>query len=830
MYNILEALHERSLVALADKLPWRLPVGDGIVMTNQGGFLASYEYSGPDPQSVAEDDIEHLSESVNDALMRLDNGWSVFVNLYRVPASPYPTGGAFPARVARLLDEERRAYHDREGGHFESRSVLSLCYHPAKAAKAAMERWFFAGSGIDEASAGAEQAIRTFEAGIADFERTFGRSLRLRRLGLRTALDELGRPLVYDDHLSFLYYCMRGIRQPMLAPPTGMSVANLFSAHEMVADWKPTIDQDAIVVLGVTAPPRETYLRILHDLHSLPMEFRASLRVIMMGKGPAEKEIERKRAEWGHSVFGFFESFSRQAGNTARPNRFAIDMEVDADNALKRSVGGELRFGQATFNVVIFGKDRARAVAHAEQAVVLLRDLGFVANVERVLASRAYFGSLPGEVYANVNRLCLSTQNVAHTMPLTSVWPGVDTHPSPYYPPGSPALILATTTGASPIRLPLHWNTPGNTLIVGSQGGGKTTLLKRILWSHLRYPGAQAFVLDRDRGMFALANALALDGVASYYDLGNPESIGLCPFAHIDESPAERAYALSFVEQLMHHQGYEPNVEARRLIQHGIDQLARQEHRNLDALAALVPLKELWSVVAFYTASELGRMLNARNESLDDRAVQIFETEALANLDDTIRLPILRQIVHIADRRARMRRPGLFLFDEASVYLRDGFMATAILEVLRRWRKMNVAGVLATQGPNDILNAGDLGMALIQECKTKIFTGDTSATNDDIAPLLHRLGLLPGEERMLAGLEEERGYYYTSPLGRAPFTLGLGPVELAVIACDEGERRQRVEELIAEHPVDWLEIHLREQGVPEWADYFTSLTLRSGAA
>ena len=68
-----------------------------------------------------------------------------------------------------------------------------------------------------------------------------------------------------------------------------------------------------------------------------------------------------------------------------------------------------------------------------------LQHHGFGARVEEVNALEAYLGSLPGHGHQNVRKPLLHTLNLADLMPLTSMWPGLEQHPCPYYPAGSPS-------------------------------------------------------------------------------------------------------------------------------------------------------------------------------------------------------------------------------------------------------------------------------------------------------------------------------------------------------------------------------------------------------
>jgi type IV secretion system protein VirB4 len=76
-----------------------------------------------------------------------------------------------------------------------------------------------------------------------------------------------------------------------------------------------------------------------------------------------------------------------------------------------------------------------------------------------------------------VRRPLEHTDNLSNLLPLSSVWAGSPVHPNPMYPPGSPPLIHARTTGATPFRISLCSGDVMHTLIFGPTGSGKSTLL-----------------------------------------------------------------------------------------------------------------------------------------------------------------------------------------------------------------------------------------------------------------------------------------------------------------------------------------------------------------
>lgn len=144
-------------------------------------------------------------------------------------------------------------------------------------------------------------------------------------------------------------------------------------------------------------------------------------------------------------------------------------MAEDAGGAASENAHGAVRFCYVTQTAVVTDADPEAAARSANDLLKTLADRGFTGRIETVNALEAYLGSLPGHGYPNLRRPLLSTRNVADLLPLTSVWPGLASNPSPYFAPGSPPLLWAKTGGATPFRLNIHDSDVGHTCPVRSR-------------------------------------------------------------------------------------------------------------------------------------------------------------------------------------------------------------------------------------------------------------------------------------------------------------------------------------------------------------------------
>jgi type IV secretion system protein VirB4 len=836
MIKVLDAFHGQELGSVADTIPYMLVQEDGLVITKQGAVMASWTFMGPDMESASEDELDVLSERVKEAFDRLANvrGWSVFINLYRVPSTNYPTVGAFNSRIGLLIDQERRLAYNQEGAHYESRYVLTLAYRePPREAQGSYKKlrdFFLKGSGISEPAIDLDRLVARFNGGVNEVIPALSAYLNMARLGTHEVRDASGNhTYAVDDHLSFLYYCLTGTHAVIRATESGYLIDQHLATFAMRADDRPAINGATYVALvHINGLPQRSLPGLFRGLDGFAMPIRVQLRGILLDKSQALAEMRSYTRKWNAASQNILHAFlGGLAGEGDKnDNTSATAMKADSRDFHDRIETDQARALFFSFNAVLYGDTAEEATARANEVVRYLHDLNFPAAVMPVHSGSAYYGALPGELYANVERPVITTRNLAHMMPLTGIWPGLDIHPCKDYPKNSPPNFYGRTTGTAPFRFCTHaMDTSGHTVIIGPSGGGKSVFLCFLCAQFERYEGAQAIIIDSGRSLYTLAKAMELDGVAAHYQLGADSStVGFSPFQHIAESQLERDYATGLIEQMIVLSDNRPVTPLeRRLIQDAVLLLCRQEKKTLLSLMALIQDLPIKQIIHGYLASPVGELLDAASENVSDAPFLFFETEELTGLDKRFKLPIYTHIIHLAMRRA-MTRPTLFVMDEAWKFFDDEYMSRILREFLKVARKRNVAVVLATQALQDIEANKQLGSAVMQECLTKVFTPNAGADHRELDMAAYRAaGLTAHEITRVSHLRRADEYYYTSPVGRRPFSLDLHGVARTFCAGTSGQDLAVVDALIAQYPTDWVARLLERNALPDWADSWIQL-------
>ena len=107
-------------------------------------------------------------------------------------------------------------------------------------------------------------------------------------------------------------------------------------------------------------------------------------------------------------------------------------------------------------------------------------------------------------------------------------------------------------------------------------------------------------------------------------------------------------------------------------------------------------------------------------------------------------------------------------------------------------RKKKVFCIFATQEVAAAAKSS-LSDTIAQQCLTKIYLADESATSPGLVDSYRYFGLTDSEIMALSNATMKRDYYFKNPNGCRMFTLDLDPFQLALISPDH-EMLDRIEE------------------------------------
>ena len=785
---------------LADFLPWAALVAPGVVLNKDGSFQRTSRFRGPDLDSATPAELVATTARLNSALRRLGSGWSIFVEAVRRPALDYPVC-AFPDPASALVERERAAQFAEEGAHFESRYFLTFLWMPPAEDAARAESWLYEGraeKGVDP---------RELLEGFAD------RTDRLLRLfeGFFPEVQWLDD----GETLSYLHSCISTRLHDVRVPETPMHLDALLADEPLTGGLEPRLGAAHLRTLTVIGFPSATFPGLLDELNALGFAYRWSTRAIMLDKSDATKLLSKIRRQWfakRKSVAAILKEVMTNEASVLVDSDAANKAE-DADAALQELGADHVGLALVTATVTVWDEEPALAAEKLRLVEKVIQGRDFTCVTEGMNAIEAWLGSLPGHVYGNVRQPPISTLNLAHMMPLSAVWAGLE-HDAHF---NAPPLFYAKTEGSTPFRFSLHVGDVGHSLVVGPTGAGKSVLLAMMALQFRRYAGSQIFAFDF--GGSIRAAALVCGG--DWQDLGSSlsedsdEPVLLQPLARIHE-PAQRNWASEWLQAILAAEGVALDPETKDHLWSTLSSLASAPvaERTLTGLAVLLQSQALKQALAPYcVGGPFGRLLDAESERLGEASFQAFETEGLTG--SAAAPAVLSYLFHSIEGRLD-GSPTLIIIDEGWLVLDSPAFAAQLREWLKTLRKKNASVVFATQSLADIETSA-IAPAIIESCPTRIFLPNDRAVEPQILSIYRRFGLNDRQIEILSRATAKRDYYCQSSRGNRLFELGLGEVALAFAAASSKSDQLAMSRIIEEHGRSGFAVHwLRYRGL-HWA-------------
>lgn len=804
---------------LADHLPWAALVAPGVVLNKDGSFLRVLAFRGPDMESATEYELVSVAARVNNVLRRFGSGWALFFEAERREANRYPLD-RFPDAASWLVEQERRAAFLAEGTHYESAYYLSLTWLPPADNQDA------AGRRLVERTDDVKG--RDWRSELAGFVAETDRALDL----LSGFMPEVS-PLTSAQLLTYLHGTISDSRHGVAVPETPMYLDALLVDTPLVGGLEPRLGEQHLRTVSVLGFPNVSRPGILDALNHQDFAYRWVTRFVALDKAQATKVLTSLRRQWFNKRKSLTAMLREVLYNTPTQllDSDADNKVLDADLALQSLGGDHVAFGYLTTTITLTDPTRDGVEAKMRSVERILGGLGFTTIRERINAVEAWLSSLPGHVYANVRQPLVHTLNLAHLMPLSSVWAGPQRNE---HLGGSP-LLHVQTSGSTPFRLSTHVGDVGHMLIAGPTGAGKSVLLALMILQFRRYQDAQVYIFDK--GFSARAAVLACGGAHHALGLGDSDgrdrdhglgdnraghddlqALAFQPLRDIDD-PAQRAWAAEWVAGLLSQENLTITPEIKDQIWSALVSLASApaDERTITGLTLLLQSHGLRTALGPYTIDgPYGRLLDAAENGLRLADIQCFETEALMGHPGVV-APVLSYLFHRLDERFN-GKPTLLVLDEAWIFLDHPLFAARIREWLKVLRKRNVSVVFATQSLSDIAGSS-IAPAILESCPQRILLPNDRALEPQSRETYERFGLNARQIELIARAAPKREYYLQSARGNRLFELGLGAVALALCGSSDPQTQAQIDRLLADHGPDrFLARFLESRGLVWAAD------------
>ena len=784
---------------LSDYLPWGALIARGVILNKNRTMMKTIAFRGPDLASSSDEEMMVVTARVNNALKRLGTGWTYFIEAQRFEQNTYPESN-WPDAVSWIVDRERQGNFEEDSEHFESSYYLTFVWERPQPLTKKLENLFY-----DTPKTGKKHD--DFSRDLEYFQRATTEIITV----LDTIFPSVGE-LNDDQFLSYLHSTISAEPHPVNAPDLPMYLDAYIPDQPFIAGDIAMVGDYFMPTISITGFPHATTPGILDRLNYLNLEYRWVNRFICFDKEEAMKEILTKRRYWTGKVKSVWTMLKETAaGEPSRLLNTDAQNKADDADAASQELGMDIvAYGQYTSTITVWDKNLEQAMAKLHEVKKILNAAGFIVKDEKLYAFEAWKGSIPGEIKANVRRPLINTINLAHMMPISSIWAGdvENTHLKEISGQGNPH-VICSTTGSTPFRLNLNIGDVGHTFILGPTGSGKSTLLCLLELQWMKYPNAQVIIFDKDRS--ARAATMAIGG--KYYEPGNDQAdISFQPLANI-HIESERNWALQYICDILQSQ----NIVIAPNITHEIENALRslsdapEDQRTFTGLHALCQNAEIRDALHLYTISgAYGQLFDAQSDDLQECFWLMFEMSHVMDMGEQVVIPTLAYLFHRVEQRFD-GRPTLLVLDESWLFLKHESFANRLQNWLKTLRKKNVYVVFATQEPADAAESS-ISSTIISACPTRIFLPDEEALVPEVAKHYQTFGLSQAELRILSTAQKKRDYYYRSIKGRRLFSLDMGDVALSFAGMS--------------NPDDHKFLDTIEQGIPE-SEWATSILKRN---
>lgn len=434
----------------------------------------------------------------------------------------------------------------------------------------------------------------------------------------------------------------------------------------------------------------------------------------------------------------------------------AISQREDLIVALDLLQSGHISFGKYHFSLIVTSPDEEQVVKDTNALAEPLKDLGVLMTLSTMSLPAAYLAQLPGIYDLRPRLVPVSSMNFAEMASFHNFHP----HKRDQNPWGE-AIAIMKTPAAGNYYLNLHNSqagvdefnekTPGNTMVIGSTGTGKSTLLEAIKHLAQKYRKPESFSagaihkrlttvsFDKDRS--AEMSIRQMGG--RYYRIRSGEPTGWNPFSL---QPTKRN--LNFIKQLIRMlctrdgKPLDPRDEER--ISQAVNTIMLDypaEYRKYGITRLLEVLPEPPTKEArtnglrirlkqWAQGGEFGWVFDNELDTFNIEESDNFGIDGTEFLDDKdVCAPITFYLLYRVTSLLDGRRLIMFM-DEFWKWLADKEFSKFSLNMLKVIRKLNGIFIPATQSPEEMAKS-DISAAIIEQCGTQIFMANPKASKED---------------------------------------------------------------------------------------------------
>jgi type IV secretion system protein VirB4 len=498
---------------------------------------------------------------------------------------------------------------------------------------------------------------------------------------------------------------------------------------------------------------------------------------------------------------------------------------ADMDEALNELGDGQFCMGEYHYSLVVFGNPGEDSLADAgRRAAQAIGAVGESSSLQMspvdLVADAAWFAQMPGNWQWRPRDAKLSSRAFAALASGHNFARGKrDGNP------WGEALALLRTPSGQPFYLNLHSSPegedsadkklPGNTIIIGSTGVGKTTLEMFLLTLTRKWNPAPRLVLfDLDRGCEIAIRAMN----GRYFTLEAGKPTHLNPLQR-DPTPAR----IQFWEQLVRTCIATPALPLlpsdERAIANAVNTVAMMPTalRRYSTIRQNLPKSgdnSLYERLGRWCeGGALGWVFDQANDQLldlDSASIIAFDTTEFLDLPE-VRTPVMLYLLQVMEELVNGERL-IYVISEFWKALDHEIFSDFAKQKQKTIRKQNGLGIFDTQSPSDVLRH-PIGRTMVEQSVTKIFLANPEAVREEY---VEGFGLSEAEFGIVRSLGAQGGRRFLVKQGHnsAICELDLSGLQdfVTVLSAttDNVALLDTVREQHGNDPLLWLPVLLRE--------------------
>ena len=449
---------------------------------------------------------------------------------------------------------------------------------------------------------------------------------------------------------------------------------------------------------------------------------------------------------------------------------------AEMDVALNELGDGQFCMGEYHYSLVVFGNEGEDSVADAgRRAAQAIGAVGEASSLQMspvdLVADAAWFAQMPGNWQWRPRAAQLSSRAFAALASCHNFARGKREGN-----PWGEALALLRTPSGQPFYLNLHSSPegedsadkklPGNTLIIGSTGVGKTTLEMFLLTLTRKWNPAPRLVLfDLDRGCEIAIRALG----GRYFTLEAGLPTGCNPLQR-EPTPSR----VQFWEQLIRTCIATPALPLlpsdERAIADAVKSVAMMpvSLRRFSTIRQNLPKAGENSLYERLGRWCQGGALGWVFDQADDRLLDLeaasvigFDTTEFLNLPE-VRTPVMMYLLQVMEELVNGERL-IYVISEFWKALDHEIFSDFAKQKQKTIRKQNGLGIFDTQSPSDVLRH-PIGRTMIEQSVTKIFLANPGAVREEY---VDGFGLSEAEFEIVRSLSAQGGPRFLVKQGHA---------------------------------------------------------------